>query len=94
MTPEQQRWSREADEEMMAEARARFSPRNWDDEALAAVSDGFERVGLGATFAEVRAEMARRAEIRLVRGEYGSHDASWYESRQTEEQWLQEMGED
>lgn len=57
---------------------------------------------------QVYAEQARRAEIRMCRRmdvEYGDnrydfnldnigqpHDASWYESRQTEAEWLQEMG--
>jgi hypothetical protein len=53
---------------------------------------------LAALFRKVDAEAARRAEIRIERV-YGGiitaaelvekHDASWYDSRQTEQQWLQ-----
>lgn len=61
--------------------------RTWDDEALEqALSD--ETLSLAGL-----REMQRRASIRLERREYGElHDASWYESRQTEEQWLAEVG--
>ena len=62
-----------------------------DLEALAAILSPFadtpgQRI--------VTTELARRAEIRMERQEYGEmHDASWYRSRQTEEQWLAEMGQ-
>jgi hypothetical protein len=72
--------------------------------ALLVGIEGFGTVGLD----RIDAEIARRAEIRLNRGmdaEYGSnpygftlddvrakHDASWYESRQTEDEFLTEMG--
>lgn len=73
-------------------------PRTFDDETLdAATASWIGRASdepvLIDWFAKVDAEAKRRAEIRLARGEHGQHGASWYESRQTEEQFLEEMGE-
>lgn len=64
----------------------------------------------GEAAQKVANELARRAEIRLNRGmavRYGEniygftegeiaqkHDASWYEPRQTVEQWLEEVAPD
>jgi hypothetical protein len=78
--------------------------RQLDDEDLEATLDWSVNL---ATRTAVRFEIARRAEIKLNRGmdaQYGpnpfgftvgdvsaKHDASWYESRQTEEQWLSEV---
>ena len=61
-----------------------------------------------AFLARIDREVARRAEIKIERGMaaqygpnpygftlddvYAKHDASWYASRQTEEQFLDEMG--
>ena len=85
-----------------------MDPRTWDDEKLdssvALVSryifmgtpeyrSDLPKSSFGEWADKVNAEAARRAEIRINRGEYGEkHDASWYESRQTEEQFLSEIG--
>ena len=69
--------------------------RALDDEAI----DAFLAAGDFGQ-ANVMNEAARRAEIRVNRAFdgmpiseiYVKHDASWYESRQTEEQFLDEMG--
>lgn len=82
--------------------------RTLDDEDLEVVHRASLAVGaeIEDWQTQVQREVARRAEIRVSRiyfgAEYGfaasnvvgSHDASWYESRQTEEQFLQEMGVD
>lgn len=62
------------------------SIRTTDDETLDMVyrSTGrrHEAIVLPDGFVEaVAAEVRRRAEIRLERGEYGQHDAAWYEPR-------------
>lgn len=73
-------------------------PETFDDETLdAAVDSRIARASgdpvLVEWFGRVDAEAARRAEIRLERGEYGhDHDAAWYASRQTEAQWFAELG--
>jgi hypothetical protein len=63
------------------------NPRTLDDEALDLLYKSLGRVhplvvvpdGLPEA---TRAEVARRAEIRIERGEYGDqHDAAWYEPR-------------
>lgn len=82
-------------------------PRTWDDEkideaynvaaAMAATGGGTWQAAGEA----VLREAAIRAEIRMNRVASGmitvaelaeKHDAAWYASRQTEEQWLAEMG--
>lgn len=72
--------------------------RQLDDESLEELS-GANQGGVGSWM--FRDELARRAEIRINRVFDGTlsqaavgekHDASWYNSRQTEEQWLQEVG--
>jgi hypothetical protein len=66
---------------------------NMDDEELAEWTSILRDANLAGSNADklVRAEEAKRAEIRIARGEYGAtHDASWYNSRQTEEQFLDE----
>lgn len=71
--------------------------RQMDDEGIeemAALVGEFGAYGWSTPLGQrVAAEQARRAEIRLCRGEMGeAHDASWYESRQTLDQWLDEQG--
>jgi hypothetical protein len=69
-----------------------MDPRQLDDETLAAMADA-NQAGMGSW--KWREEQTRRAEIRCERGEYGEmHDASWYDSRQSEAQWLGEIGAD
>lgn len=83
--------------------------RQMDDEGLQDAWSLAQALGLRETGRRVHAEMARRAEIKMERRmdvEYGSnrygftvddiaadHDASWYESRQTEDEWLAESGQ-
>jgi hypothetical protein len=61
-------------------------PRTYTDEVLNSVSlsglasESTDPV-LVEWFAKVKAEIARRAEIRLERGEYGTFSADWYDSR-------------
>ena len=67
---------------------------NVDDEELYSIAG---LTPIGPATRQLRdialAECARRAEIRINREEYGGlHDASWNNSRQTEAQWLSEMG--
>lgn len=71
--------------------------RQMDDEGLdelATMLQDFGSYGWTSALGQrLQAEQARRAEIRMERGEYGeAHDAWWYNSRQTEEQWLAEVG--
>lgn len=72
--------------------------RQLDDEAI---DELLRTTACGG--ANVIAETQRRAEIRVNRVIYGTitqdeayakHDAAWYDSRQTEEQWLAEMNGD
>lgn len=82
-----------------------MTPRTWDDEDI---ERGLMWANTVSQSAPVKArelaeavarEAARRADIRINRWAVGEadlseqHDAPWYESRQTEEQWLAEMGE-
>lgn len=62
-------------------------PRTFDDETLETASAS--QIARTSTqpvlvewFAKVDAEVKRRAEIRLERGEFGNFSADWYESRQ------------
>lgn len=59
-------------------------PRSFDDEILdSALAIAQSATGLlDGWAAKVTAEIQRRAEIRINRGEFGGqHDAEWYESR-------------
>lgn len=83
--------------------------RQMDDEALNDAWSLVQALGLPTTGNRLYAEMSRRAEIKMERRldvEYGSnrygftlddiaadHDASWYESRQTEAEWGAETGQ-
>lgn len=56
-------------------------PDTWTDEDLDAAWTLLERhLPDGQATAIVTAEVARRAEVRLVRGEYGTHEPGWYGS--------------
>lgn len=73
--------------------------RRLDDEDLDEAMQMVAKAGglLAGRMADlVNAEIAKRAEIRIMRGTPAveKHDADWYASRQTEEQWLAEIGED
>ena len=77
-----------------------MDPREMDDEML---QEGITllaeaRLTVTTMFIALTAEQSRRSEIKLCRVVDGmitlaeKHDASWYASRQTEEQFLAEMG--
>jgi hypothetical protein len=72
--------------------------RTWTDQqvedavALMPTVKRMEPVGGAKLERLVQAEAQRRAEIRLARGEYGKHDAAWYEPRPLNaQQMLDEM---
>jgi hypothetical protein len=75
-------------------------PETFDDESLDLALIGVAKLrevsrtgGVRDWSERVIAEAARRAEIRINRSEPGAvHDADWYASRQTEEQFLEETG--
>lgn len=83
--------------------------REMDDEGLQEAWSLATSLRLPALGNRLYAEIGRRAEIKMERRmdvEYGSnrygftlddiaadHDASWYESRQTEDEWLAESGQ-